>query len=599
MPPAVSPYRRFRTGVFLSLAVSVGIAVVLFVSRGIVPPGSLSFSQSTRNLDAYDFVEIGTSVSRPPRNPFTASALTATFSLANGSRSWQVEGFCDSEDGSLYRIRFMPATPGDYTYSVVYRQGWYRSVSTGTFHVNSGRRRGPIRVDPQNRWHFIWEGTGEHYFFNGTTAYWLMGWRDDQVIRSSIARLHRLKINRIRVTIAGRADRFFGEPVMEGESWTPYLTPWPASLGTRLLHLAGRAGQRFGLGFGRSVFDPLAELGRTNDIYHPGFDYSRFQVSYWQKFERALRFARDRDVIFSLVLEMNDSQVHPAADSADEHRFIRYAIARFGAFSNITWDLGDDLDHFRDDRWTRTTGTLIKQLDPYKHLATSHPIDNAHQDRTSGWFDFTSFQEWSREQHAFMLAQRREQLRLGRIIPQTNEEYGYEDHYPMWAKGPGSESADTLRRMAWEILMAGGYQTAGETARRGTNVWPDTGGGWMNGRGDDTMTMFQGYGHMVDFFTSFEWWKTEPHDELVDNGNYCLAKLGELYAVYLPHGGSVTVQLSPGRYSATWWKPATGQKKALPPVRIQSGSWISPTAADEDDWALLLQSAETNRPGHL
>ena len=36
-----------------------------------------------------------------------------------------------------------------------------------------------------------------------------------------------------------------------------------------------------------------------------------------------------------------------------------------------------------------------------------------------------------------MLAQRHEQQRLGRIIPQTNEEYGYEDHYPMWAKRAG------------------------------------------------------------------------------------------------------------------------------------------------------------------
>src|SRR5262249_38321487 len=150
-----------------------------------------------------------------------------------------------------------------------------------------------------------------------------IGWRDDEVIRASIDRLHRLGINRIRVTIAGRADRYFGEPVMPGESWTPYLPPWPASRGIRILHLLGHAGQRFGFGFGRSLFDPLAELGQTDDIYHPGFDYSRFQVSYWQKFERALRFARDRDVIFSLVLDMNDSHVHPASGSADEHRFIR------------------------------------------------------------------------------------------------------------------------------------------------------------------------------------------------------------------------------------------------------------------------------------
>ncbi|HEX4919598.1 MAG TPA: hypothetical protein VFV92_02535, partial [Candidatus Bathyarchaeia archaeon] len=74
--------------------------------------------------------------------------------------------------------------------------------------------------------------------------------------------------------------------------------------------------------------------------------------------------------------------------------------------------------------------------------------------------------------------------------------------------------------------MAGAYQTTGETARRGTNIWPDTGGGWMNGRGDDTMTMLQGYAHMVDFFTGFEWWTTDPHDELVNGGNYAWLNLG-------------------------------------------------------------------------
>jgi hypothetical protein len=36
----------------------------------------------------------------------------------------------------------------------------------------------------------------------------------------------------------------------------------------------------------------------------PGFDYGRFDVPYWLKFARALRLARDHDVIFSLVLDM-------------------------------------------------------------------------------------------------------------------------------------------------------------------------------------------------------------------------------------------------------------------------------------------------------
>ena len=31
-------------------------------------------------------------------------------------------------------------------------------------------------------------------------------------------------------------------------------------------------------------------------------------------------------------------------------------------------------------------------------------------------------------------------------------------------------------------------------------------------------------------------------DELVNNGDYCVADPGHTYAVYLPHGGKVTVQ---------------------------------------------------------
>ena len=521
------------------------------------PPLKVSFSRATQEIDAYDFLEVTANVSLPhASNPFTDVVFRGSFETADGSKRWPVEGFCDSDDGSIFRIRFMPPTSGDYKYSVEFEQGGARWSSEGVFHARDGRRRGPIRVDPKYPWHFIWEGTGEHYFLNGTTAYWLMGWRDDKVIHSSIERLHKLKANRIRVTVAGRTNVFYGEPVMVGPDWTTFITPWPAE--------------------------------KADDIYHPGFDYTRFHLPYWQRFERALQFARDRDMIISLVLDMNDSRVHPAAGSEDEHRFIRYAIARFGAFSNITWDLGDDLDIYRDEEWTRATGRFIKKWDAYRHLVTSHPVDNKHQDRISDWFDFTSFQEWSRDQHAFMLSQRKQQAQLGRIIPQTNEEYGYEDHYPApWSPRPPAESADTLRRTAWEIVMAGGYQTTGETARRGTNIWPDTGGGWMNGRGDETMAMLQGYAHMVDFFTSFDWWKTEPHDELVNNGNYCLAKPGEIYAVYLPRGGSVTLQLQQGRYEVTWLNAVTGEKLAMPPV--EGPLWTSPTIPSTNDSVLLLQ----------
>ena len=48
----------------------------------------------------------------------------------------------------------------------------------------------PSRIDPKYRWHFIWEGTGEHYFSNGTagTGSWAgqMKWSSSSASSASI-----------------------------------------------------------------------------------------------------------------------------------------------------------------------------------------------------------------------------------------------------------------------------------------------------------------------------------------------------------------------------------------------------------------------------
>jgi hypothetical protein len=536
-------------------------AVLFCASAAQGAPKDVSFSQSAQTVEAYDFVEVALRVEQPDASsPFTDVAIEGQFGKPGGEQV-SVEGFCDSADGALYRIRFMPSRQGEYAYAVTYRQGDFRKTHTGVFRAVNGNRRGILRVDAQYPWHFLWEGTGEHYFFNGTTAFYLMGWQDEKVIEGIIDRLHRLQVNRIRIMLAARSSTFWGEPVVPGRGFRISLNPWVAQ--------------------------------RPDDVTNPGFDYTRFNLPYWQKVERMLRYARERDMILSVVFDWNDSKVHPAAGSEDELRYFRYGAVRLGAYSNVNWDLGDDITAYHNDEWAHQVGTLLKKWDAYRHLATDHPnSDREPLDRPSVWMDFTSFQMWRRPVHGWMVAQRRKQQALGRIIPQTNEEYGYEDHYPRGSSYsyPDGQSADANRRAAWEISMAGTYQTTGETAKRGTGVWPDTGGGWVNGRGDDTMVMLHGYAHMVHFFTSFEWWKAEPRDDLVDNGAYCLAEPGRLYAVYLPRGGRVTVKLEAGRYQATWFNARTGQ--TAPVSAAEGPAWTSPQAPDSGDWALLLKRVE-------
>ena len=379
-------------------------------------------------MEAYDFVEVTLNVKRPTaKNPFTDVNVTGSFQHA-ADAPINVEGFCDSMDGSTYRIRFMPSKAGAYTYSVTFRQGEVNRTDQGKFDVRDGQRRGVVRVDKEHPWHFVWEGTGEHYFLNGKTAFLLMGWLDDGSSGGPRPAASPQGQSAARAAGGRAVEQLLGRADHSQPRFRAFLNPWMAE--------------------------------RPDDPTHPGFDYARFNVAHWQKFERMLRHARGLDLIISVVLDWNDSRVHPAADSDDERRYFRYAANRLAAYSNVTWDLGDDISLYRDLAWSHKMGTYLHDSDPYHHLATDHPVDNNHQDRTAEWFGFTSFQEWSRPQHGWMLRQREEQQKTGRIIPQVNEEYGYEDHYPKWAQNyPDGASADGMRRTAWEIYMAGCYQT--------------------------------------------------------------------------------------------------------------------------------------------
>ncbi|HEV8291841.1 MAG TPA: DUF5060 domain-containing protein, partial [Tepidisphaeraceae bacterium] len=190
-----------------------GLVLVLAASGLQAAPKAVSFLQSTQTVDAYDFVEVTVQVTQPDaRNPFTDVAVNGSFAKQGGARL-PVDGFCDSADGTVFRIRFMPAAPGEYTYSIAYRQGDFEQVHNGSFRATAGERRGLLGVDPKYRWHLIWEGTGEHYFWNGTTAFLLAGWRDDEVINRCIDRFKRLKVNRIRLMLAARSVAFWGEPI--------------------------------------------------------------------------------------------------------------------------------------------------------------------------------------------------------------------------------------------------------------------------------------------------------------------------------------------------------------------------------------------------
>jgi hypothetical protein len=539
------------------------------------------FADPAVEVGGYEFVEVTLEVAdSQARNPFVDAAVSGTFHL-EGEEPRAVDGFCDSAEGRVFRIRFMPSKPGAYRYTVKYREGAFESEHQGTFRARDAKRKGMVRVDPEFPAHFQWEGSKERYFWNGTTTYWLAGW-DDETIRRILDRLDRFKITRVRAALSGRVKdgRAWFENVFPTDTFSFRLEPWVAR-------------------------NPAS-------LEKPDFDVTRFNLDYWRKWERLLEHARAMDMVVSVIFYVDGRR--PGVDpfgkegmgGTDEQRYYRYAIARLAPFCNVMWDVSNEYRLFRDDAWAEKMGAFVKQCDPYDHLTSTH----GHGDfrfRKSAWADFALFQSWDEAGgYDYMLKNRREQEATGRLIPQVNEEYGYEDHYPRgWGgdrKAP-ARSAETRARIAWEICLAGGYQTTGERADRGTGSGPDTGGGWINGRGDDTMTMLELYGHLHDFFTGITWWRLGPDTNLVVSvqphpgtkdksgrpGRTFAARSaeGDLAAIYVPAGGVVAVKgdLLVDQLKPLWFSPRDGGMRNARAVRERV--YRTPTA---DDWVLLFRS---------
>jgi hypothetical protein len=528
---------------------------------------TVTFSLPPAHLEVYNFVEITASVDAPAfSNPFTQVEFAGVFGLEDRLTQVPVDGFCDSPDGSTFRIRFMPRQPGTYTYVVTLRTPDGSFQSRGQFAAIGVNRKGLLRVDPEHPFHFIWEGSGQHYFYNSTTTYALLGLRED-ILTQSLERLHSLRINRLRVALSParvESGMAWHEPVYPSDEFTFCFGPWVAA--------------------------------RPNDLENPGWDTTRFDLDFWRKCERMLRYTRDREMLISIIFYLDGARpgVYPfgldGMGGLDEQRYYRYAAARLSAFSNVTWDVSNEYQNFLSRPWVERMGAFLKACDPYDHLASVHGHETFEFGRFgSGWADFAMFQTWDESgAYDFMLEKRRIQEQAGRPMPVINEEYGYEDHYPQWGGGRQSpeRSADNRRKLAWEMAMAGAYQTTGELAGNGL-------GGWINGRGDETMNMLPGYAKMMDFFTSFDWWLTEPRPDLAGPGTRVLAS-PDLFALYTVSTPVLALQAQPGRYRLVWYNPRTGSYAPDQEITHPGGPLTFQTPNPGEDAACLLRKIMEN-----
>ncbi|MDX1407586.1 MAG: putative collagen-binding domain-containing protein, partial [Saprospiraceae bacterium] len=105
--------------------------------------------------------------------------------------------------------------------------------------------------------------------------------------------------------------------------------------------------------------------------------------------------------------------------------------------------------------------------------------------------------------------------------------------------------------------------------------------------------------HAVRFFHDhLPFWVMSVSDSLIVEGTgntYCFSLPGELYAVYLPQGGSAQIDLSAatGVFSVSWFDPVEGGQLQSGSVSSVTGGTTSeigePPAKPGQDWVALVQ----------
>ncbi|MDQ3290496.1 MAG: T9SS type A sorting domain-containing protein, partial [Bacteroidota bacterium] len=150
---------------------------------------------------------------------------------------------------------------------------------------------------------------------------------------------------------------------------------------------------------------------------------------------------------------------------------------------------------------------------------------------------------------------------------------------------------DIIRKQAlWGNLMAGGGGVEWYFGYR----YPNSDLTAQDWRSRDRMWDLTRYA--LQFFHQYlPFWQMQNADTLTAASNdFCLALTGKLYAVYLPEGGTTSLNLgdSTGTYAVQWYNPREGGPLQAGTVRQIVGSGVQsiglPPQNNSEDWVCLI-----------
>ncbi len=446
--------------------------------------------------------------------PFVEVTFTGTSGDAQGLR-YTVPGFWDG--GRTWKVRFAAPGPGQWSYTAASSDPALRTVSGSldcTAWSDAEKYANPAR----------------HGF--------------------------------VRVAKSGaRPGRYFeyadGTPFLWiGDTWWPWLKrgiPF-----TRARQVIDDRAER-GFTIGQVVF------GANSAARLAGRDYATPDLDAIHDAERFIAYANGRGITLWIMPWWSANNLDKNAGPEKMRRWTRYVVHRLAAY-NVIWNVGGEYNMYNYGglglQFWKDLGALMRREDPYAHAIGVHNTppgwsagemgDSAQWSTGSllhhePWLDFNGSQvghgKWRNE-----------------MIPQIiSLDYARKPAKPVLITEPwyefteGSAPAMDVRFGIWSAILCG---AAGHTYGGGHQWWADIPDPSLPPRKDawprppltvDTLD-FPGavsMGFVAKFLQRIEWWKLEPHPELVLEYSQPLASAhpGKEYLVYARYGGQLKLDL--------------------------------------------------------
>ena len=336
-------------------------------------------------------------------DPFHDTELRVVFK--RGSEAVAVDGFYDGD--GRYLVRFSPNERGEWSFRVasnrpelVGHEGRFDCIDPGP------GNHGPVDVD--GRFHFAYRD-GTRYVPVGTTCYaWIHQPLDVQ--ERTLQSLRASPFNKLRMCV-------FPKDYIYNENEPP-------------LH--------------RYAVDDDHRINPR-----------RPSVAYFQHLDRRIAELGELGIEADIILfHPYDRWGYMEMSEEDDLAYLRYVVARLGAYRNVWWSLANEYDFLLDlkplGRWEKFFH-VVHERDPHRRLTSIH---NGHK-----------LYDHARPEisHVSIQSQRTEDTNTWRDEwgkPVVNDEPQYEGDIPdPW----GNISARELVHRFWMTATRGGYAGHGET----------------------------------------------------------------------------------------------------------------------------------------